>query len=397
MTRQRLVSRPAPVTAGLLLAVLGLLAGCGKKEGGGGPPVRPPTPVHIVAATTATVPTLLPSFGTAVANVQVSVTPQVSGTILQALIKDGETVAAGQALFEIDPSDYTNTVHQGEAAVEGDRANLWMAKLNVDRNRPLVAKNLISQNAFDNYQATAEAADAKLKADLANLEQAKLNLARCTVRAPGAGTCSKVMANPGNLAVANQTLLTTLKNLDPIQAEFALSEEYLPALRRELAKNPVTVTVQPRGDDHRYAGRIVFIDNAVNTATGTILVRAEIPNPEHKLWPNQFLAVMVRAGEFKDAVVVPESAVQTGKMGSFAFVVDAQNKAELRPVQLGVRTDGQVHIKAGIAAGERVVTQGLLMLAPGFTVMEAPTAGGAPGRPGGVPAGKPAAAPGGQP
>ncbi|MFA5205639.1 MAG: efflux RND transporter periplasmic adaptor subunit [Lentisphaeria bacterium] len=389
MTCHRFIRLPVLLAAGLLFA-----AGCGKKDGA--PPARPPTPVHIVAAATATVPTLLPAFGTAVANVQVNITPQVSGKILKALIKDGETVAADQPLFEIDPSDYANTVHQSEGAVEGDRANLWIAKLNVDRNQPLVAKNLISQNAFDNYKATAEAAEAKLKADLASLEQAKLDLTRCTVRAPSAGVCSKVMVNPGNLAVANQTVLTTLKGLDPIQAEFALSEEYLPALRRELAAGPVTVSVQPRGDDQSYAGRVVFIDNAVNTATGTILVRAEIPNPEHKLWPNQFLAVTVRAGEFKDAVVIPESAVQTGKMGPFAFVVDAQNTAELRPVQLGVRTDGHVHIKAGIKAGERVVAQGLFMLVPGATVMEMPPPGGAPGHPG-APAGKPAAVPGGKP
>ncbi len=388
MTCHRLILLPACLTAGLLLN-----AGCEKK--GDAPPARPPTPVHMVEATTTTVPTLLPAFGTAVANVQVNITPQVSGKILKALIKDGDTVAADQPLFEIDPSDYANAVHQGEAAVEGDRANLWIAKLNVDRNQPLVAKNLISQNAFDNYKATAEAADARLKADQASLEQAKLNLTRCTVHAPSAGVCSKVMVNPGNLAVANQTILTTLKGLDPIQAEFALSEEYLPALRREVAAGPVTVSVQPRGDDHSYAGRIVFIDNAVNTATGTILVRAEIPNPEHKLWPNQFLAVTVRAGEFKDAVVVPESAIQTGKMGPFAFVVDAKNTAELRPVQLGVRTDGHVHIKAGIKAGEKVVAQGLLMLAPGATVMEAPSPAAA-GQPG-APAGKPAAAPGDKP
>jgi multidrug efflux system membrane fusion protein len=395
MTCQRFVSFPALLAAGLLLAIGGLVAGCDKKAGGP-PPARPPTPVHIVVATTATVPTLLPAFGTAVANVQVNIVPQVSGKILKALIKDGDTVTTDQPLFEIDPSDYANAVHRGEAAVEGDRANLWIAKLNVDRNQPLVAKNLISQNAFDNYKATAEAADAKLKADLASLEQAKLDLTRCTVRAPSAGTCSKVMVNPGNLAMTNQTVLTTLKGLDPIQAEFSLSEEYLPALRRELAAGPVTVSVQPRGDEQSYAGRIVFIDNAVNTATGSIQVRAEIPNPEHKLWPNQFLAVTVRAGEFKNAVVIPESAVQTGKMGSFAFVVNAQNQAELRPVQLGVRTDGHVHIKAGITAGEKVVAQGLLMLAPGATVMEAPSPGGAPGQPG-APAGKPAAAPGGKP
>ncbi|MEI8079705.1 MAG: efflux RND transporter periplasmic adaptor subunit, partial [bacterium] len=123
------------------------------------------------------------------------------------------------------------------------------------------------------------------------------------------------------------------------------------------------------------------------------------PNPERKLWPNQFLAVTVRAGEFKDAVVVPESAVQTGKMGAFAFVVDAQNQAELRPVQLGVRTDGQVHIKTGITAGEKVVAQGLLMLAPGATVMEAPPPGGTPpGRPGApVSSAGQSAGPGGKP
>lgn len=359
------------LVSGSLLALT--LAACSKAMKG--PPQRPPTMVQMAPAVKMDAPILISAFGSTKDQASVDVVPQVSGLLLKTFIEDGAFVTNGQSLFLIDERDYALRVRQAEALAAADRANLELSRLTLERNRPLHAKNMISAESFDTLKAKLEAAEAQLRMDEAALDQARVNLARCTVVSPLDGVCSKRFVDNGNLVIANQTRLTNVRSYDPLYVEFSVSEQYLTVLRRELATGPLPIEVAPRGDTNSYAGSLIFLDNTVNQQTGTILLRGLLPNPQLKLWSGQFVEVRLRAGTARDAVMVPESAVQFGKDGPYLFVVTEENQAALRLVKPGVRYDQQLQIFEGVAPGERVVALGQLMLFPGASVVAAPPAG----------------------
>ena len=326
---------------------------------------------------------IIKGFGNTQDRISVDIVPQVSGMLVKTFMQDGATVTNGQPLFLIDPSDYTMRVQQAEGMVAVDRANVEWNRMTVDRNQPLLAKELISAQDFDTLKTHLTAAEAQLQADEAARDQARLNLSRCMITSSVNGVCSKRFLDDGNLVAAGMTRLTNIRSYDPIIVEFSLSEEYLPQLRAALAAGPVRIEVKPRGDTNSYVGTLDFVDNAVNPMTGTILLRGQVPNPELKLWSEQFVDVSVFVNIIKDAVMVPEGAVQYGKLGTYLFAVSKDNKAELRIVKTGTRYNDLLQIAEGVAAGENVVVLGQLMLAPGTPVMDMskmPAGGGAPAK-----------------
>lgn len=351
-----------------------MLGACSK--GRQGPPQLPPTAVQTALAVKMDAPVVLNAFGNTKDQASVDVVPQVSGMLVKTFILDGAIVTNGQPLFLIDPSDYAIRARQAEGLVIADRANLELSRLTLERNRPLLAKNMISAETFDTLRTKLDAATAQLQIDEAALDQARLDLSRCMVTSSVNGVCSKRFLDNGNLAMANQTKLTNVRSYDPLFVELSVSEQYLGVLRREMAAGEVRIEIMPRGDTNSYAGALVFLDNAVDRQTGTILLRALVPNPQLKLWAWQFVEVRILAGIARDAVMVPESAVQFGKDGPYVFVVDKDNKAELRLVKPGVRHADRLQIIEGVGPGEKVVVLGQLMLYPGAAVAEA--AGPAP-------------------
>ena len=357
------------------------LAACAKRETEAGRP--PPAVVQTAAAEQLDPPVVINAFGNVKDQVSVDVVPQVSGRLQQTFIADGAVVTNGQPLFLIETSDYLNRVRQAEGTVAADKAELELCRLTLERNRPLLAKNMISAEAFDTLKTKLDSATARLQIDAAALDQSRLDLARCTVTSTVNGVCSKRYLDTGNLVIANQTKLTNIRSYDPLFVEFAVSEQYLDLLRREMASGPVRIAVKPRDATNSYAGELVFLDNAVDRQTGTILLRGLVPNPQLKLWAWQFVEVDILAGAARGAVMVPESAVQFGKDGPYVFVVGQDNKVELRLVKPGVRHDRRLQVIQGVAAGERVVVLGQLMLYPGAAVAE----GGAPPGEGKPPAG----------
>ena len=370
------------VTGSTLALALGA---CSNRQEG--PPQFPPAAVQTSLAVKMDTPVVFSAFGNTKDQVSVDVVPQVSGILVKTFILDGAIVTNGQPLFMIDPSDYAIRVRQADGLVAADRANLELSRLTLERNRPLLAKNMISAETFDTLKTKLDAATAQLQIDDAALDQARLDLSRCMVTSSVNGVCSKRFLDNGNLAMANQTKLTNVRSYDPLFVDFSVSEQYLDILRREMAAGKVRIEITPRGDTNSYAGELVCLDNAVNHQTGTILLRALVPNPDRKLWAQQFIEVRILAGIARDAVMVPESVVQFGKNGPYAFVVDKDNKAELRLVKPGVRYDNRLQIIEGVAPGEKVVVLGQLMLYPGAAVMEAAKAPA-----GGAPAGKAPAA-----
>ena len=377
------------VLAVLLLVPLFYATGCGKKKGG--PPTPPTMPVKAVPALKMDTPVVIHAFGNTKDLASVDLVPQVSGILVKTLIKDGSVVTNGQPLFQIDPSDYAARVRQVAGAVAADRANMEMSRVTLERNRPLLAKKLISTEDFDLLKTRTDAAAAQLQVDEALLEQARLNLTRCVITAPLAGVCSKRYLDEGNLVAAGQTKLTNIRSYDPIYVDFSVSEQYLPVLRQAMKDGAVPIEVFPRGDTNVYSGTLEFLDNAVSLQTGTILLRGQAPNPDLKLWAQQFVSVRVTAGVIKDAVMVPEGAVQFGKQGTYLFAVSPKNQAEMRPVKTGIRHNDLIQIISGVAAGENVVVLGQLMLYPGASVVDVsrlPPAGAPPAGAGAGPGGK---------
>jgi membrane fusion protein, multidrug efflux system len=373
----------------LLGAAVALALASGACKPHGGPPQRPPMSVKLAPAVSLDAPVVLHAFGTTRERFSVDVVPQVSGKLIQTFMKDGSVVTNGQPLFLIDPSDYEIKVQQGEAAVAASRANLKLIQMTVDRNEPLLAKELISQENFDTLKTQMKAAAAQVQADEAALQQAQLNLSRCTVASAIDGVCSKRFVDDGNLVAAGMTKLTNVRSYDPLNVEFSVSEQYLGVIRAALAKGAVSIEVLPRGDTNAYPGTLEFVDNAVDARTGTILLRGLVPNPDLKLWSMQFVEVSVMADVVPGAVMVPEGAVQMGKQGMYLFVAKPDNTADLRPVQVGIRYDSQIQIVSGVAPGENVVALGQLMLYPGAQVVDLSKM-----PPPGAPAGGPPAAAG---
>ncbi|MEI8242623.1 MAG: efflux RND transporter periplasmic adaptor subunit [bacterium] len=362
----------APLPCRLLPRIsLSVLLACGAAScarNAGGPPAFPPPAVRSAVAVQMDTPVVIIAFGTTGDRASVDVAPQVSGTLIHTHVQDGAMVTNGQPLFEIDPRDYALRVRQAGSQLAADRASLALVRSTLGRSRELHEKKLLSDEDFDTLQARVQAAEAQVQADEAMLDQAQLNLTRCTITAPLAGLCSKRYLDNGNLVAAGATRLINIRSYDPLNVEFSVSEQYLPQIRKALLDPPVRIEVAPRGDTNRYAGTLEFMDNAVTPQTGTLLLRGQVPNADKKLWARQFVEVHIFAGAVRHAVMVPEGAVQFGKMGSYLYAVSPTNTADMRAVTTGVRFGDQIQIVSGVEPRERVVVLGQLMLHPGARV-----------------------------
>ena len=344
-----------------------VLSACGKR---GGPPQHMGMLVKTAEAAKMDTPVVISTFGNTGDGVSIDVVPQVSGKLVETYIEDGMVVTNGQPLFLIDPSDYAARVRQAEGAVAADRANLELTRITIERNKPLLEKQLISQEDFDTLLARSDAAAGQLQMDTSALDQAALNLSRCTITAAVAGVCSSRYVDNGNLVGAGQTRLTNIRSYDPLKVDFSASEQYLPAIRKALAGGSVRIEIKARGDTNVYGGELSFIDNAVDMQTGTIHLRGLVPNPDMKLWSQQFVEVGVVVDTIRDAIMIPEGCVQYGKQGPYVFVVSKDSTADMRPVEPGVRHNDLIQIVSGVNAGESVVLLGQLMLFPGAPVMD---------------------------
>ncbi len=352
-----------------MISVLALgVTACGKK---GAPPQRPPVIVKMAHAVKTTLPVVISAYGTTQDRENVDVVPQVSGILLTILVQEGAVVTNGQPLFQIDARDYASRVQQAEGMVAVDRSNVELTRSTLQRNQPLLEKHLISPDTFDTIKTKVASLEAQLKMDEASLDQARLNLSRCTVVSPLAGVCSKRYVDAGNLAAAGMTRLINIRSYNPLRLECSVSEQHLPIIRNAMTRGFIPVEITPRGDTNSFPGTLSFMDNAVNPTTGTLLLRGQVPNPDLKLWANQFVTIRIIVASIPDAILVPESAVQFGKTGPYLFVAGTNSLADLRFVTTGIRQDDQIQIVSGVAEGEAVIALGQLMLTPGAMVMDA--------------------------
>jgi multidrug efflux system membrane fusion protein len=309
----------------------------------------------------------LQATGTVEPEQTVRVQAQVTGTVVKVGFKEGDQVRKGQVLFELDRRPYAAQLAEARAGLARDEAQLANARSILARNEQLALSDNIAQQALNDSRTQVEAFQATLAADSALVEQARLSLEFATIRAPISGRAGGLLVRPGNLVRANAAEpLVVINQLRPILVRFALPVAQLGSLA-ELAKQQPMVEVTLPGGATRQ-GRVSFLDNAVDTTTGTVLLKARFANDDEAFWPGQFLTVRMRLGVDRDALVVPATAVVPGQEGNYVFVLKADSTVAMRSVAVGRTTGQDAVLTDGVSPGELVVTDGQIRLRDGARV-----------------------------
>ncbi len=345
-------------------------------------PSQPAVPVKVAVVAVKPTPVEFNSIGTVQTIASVAVKSRLDAVIDKVLVQDGQFVKAGDVIFQLDARAAQAQVDQAAATLARDQAQLSNANRNVERDTPLVSKDFLSHQQFDTDSATAKALAATVQADQAQLENAKVMLTYYTIVAPIDGRVGAIAIKQGNSIKANDVPLATVNQIQPIYVSFALPQDQLPELRAAMALGAVPVSVLGQGDSGApVAGTVAFFDNAIDTTSGTINVRATFTNDEQRLWPGEFVNVSVRFRVDPNALVIPPAAVQAGQNGTYVFVIKGDGTAETRPVTVDRTIAGQAVISKGLSAGEQVVTDGQLRLSDGVRVQ---IVAGEPEKPGGA-------------
>jgi len=358
------------------LVVASLLCAC--SPSGRTPPPGPPkaVPVTIGSAVLKNVPVQVRAIGTVEAYSTVSVKTMVGGQIMKVGFSEGQDVRKGDLLFEIDPAPYDAALKMAEAARARDIALKENAEKEVRRYASLVEKNLVPRQQYDQFVSSAAALEATVQADTAAVENARVQLAYCFIRSPIDGRTGSLLVQQGNVVKANDATLVTINQVVPIRVSFSIPEQFLAEVRKYKEAGTLKVEAAPQdGKADPVPGTLSFIGNAVDAATGTIQLKGTFPNADRRLWPGQFANVVLTLTVRSGAVVVPSEAIQTGQQGQYVFVVKPDLTVEARPVTTGEVIGDRTVIGKGIAAGEKVVTDGQLRLVPG-TKVEAKTGTG---------------------
>ena len=333
-------------------------------------PAMPPPLVSVVTATAQDVPKYLDEIGRNAAFESVTVTPQVGGRITERHFQDGENLRKGQLLFVIDPRPYQAQVDSAQAALAQAKAALELAKIQFARDQQVIGSRAISKQDYDTKKNAVDVDQAQVEAAEASLETAKLNLEYCYIHSPIDGRAGSRLVDVGNVVQANTTSLLSIQRLDPIYANFTITESDLPEVQKQMSSGGLRAAVRLPSDAQSAAraGRVEFLDNTVQNGSGTVNLRATMSNPDHRFWPGQFVDVKLVLTTQKQAVLIPNQAAQISQQGPFVYVVKSDDTAELRPVKLGQRQGDLVVVTDGVAADERVVLSGQMLVRPGGKV-----------------------------
>jgi RND family efflux transporter MFP subunit len=329
-----------------------------------------PTPVVTAKAEARDVPVKITANGTVTALQTVDLRSQVTSTVREVHIQEGQNVRAGELLFSLDARADEANIRKAEAQVAKDRSDISTAQRNLERQRELFNQKFISQAALDQAQNQVDTLNGQLAVDQAALESARVARGYTEIRASFPGRTGVIGVRPGSLVQPNGAVLVTVAQIDPISVAFTLPEKELPELQQALRTGAVSVKAVPQSGGEAFTGRITFVDNAVDSATGTIRVKAEFANPKAALWPGMYVNVEMSSRMLSNATVVPAQAVQTGPENRFVYVVGAERKVEQKPVKLAYVEEGFAVVE-GIQPGARIVIEGAQNLRPGTTVAEA--------------------------
>jgi multidrug efflux system membrane fusion protein len=352
----------------LSLFLITLLIAC--SGGKSGQPPKQVVPVKSGTVIQKTVPVQIRAIGNVEAYSTVSVKSQIGGEITRVHFMEGQDVRKGDLLFTIDPRPYEAALKQSEANLAKDIAQLDNARAELFRYEELIKRDYVTRQEYDQVHANAEAMEATVKAGRALVENARLQLKYCFIYSPIKGKTGNLIANEGNLIKANaDDPMVVINQTQPIYVSFSVPEQYLLEIKKYMSSGKVKVEVFIiRGIDHPEEGILTFIDNIVDVATGTIKLKATFPNKEKRLWPGQFIDVVMTLTTQPDAILVPSQAVQTGQKGQYVFVIKNDLTVESRPVIISRTIGTEAVAEKGLQPGEKVVTDGQLRLVPGSRV-----------------------------
>jgi multidrug efflux system membrane fusion protein len=358
-----------PSLCAVALILLALAAGCSRSQA---PKDTAPVPVLAAKAELKNIPVQIspPPVGHVMPIQTVNVRPQIGGLISAVNFQEGQEVKQGDPLFTIDPRPMQAALEQAKANLQRDAAQLENSKIQFDRDQKLFSQSLISQDVFDTSKAAVDGMNGTVAADRAAVTNAELNLQYTDIRAPIGGRTGSLLFHAGNVVKSPDDVLLTINQIHPIYVAFGVPEQYLPEIKRELRAHAIQVAATFEHMDAPPQGELTFIDNSVDPTTGLIQLKATFPNQDGALWPGQFVTLSLTLSELTNAVVVPSQAVQTGQNGSFIYVVKPDQTVEERPVTNSITYQGETVVETGIKAGETVVTDGQLRLAPGVKVSE---------------------------
>jgi len=373
-----------------------MAGGCSSPQAQSDRPAFPPVPVAVAEAASETVPIEVRTVGTVEAFSTVEVKAQVAGPLMSVRFTEGATVNQGDLLFEIDSRPFREALRQAEAAVAKDEAQLKVAQANVARSQAqlknaqadatrieqLSKEGISTRQQEDQIRTAAEVAQhsaaadsatidtirATLESDRAAVEQAKINLAYCEIRAPISGRAGNLLLHPGNLVKANgDTALVVLNQIKPIFVTFGVPERYLNTVSEQQTRHRLAVDATPGKESVHETGTLSVIDNTVDANTGTIRLKATFDNKDGRLWPGQFVNIVLTLDTAK-RTVIPSEAVQVSQQGSIVYVVKPDQSVEPRPVVVGGTIAGKVAIEKGVEPSETVVTDGQSRLFPGAKI-----------------------------
>ena len=378
---------PRPILSRLTTILLvAAVAACSRTPDA--PPAPPPVPVSVITVSAGPAPYIGEYVGETESSREVEIRARVEGFLESIEYREGSVVREGDVLFQMDRKPFVATLDAAQAELAAQQARLTTASANLKRVAPLAAEDALSQKDLDDAQGQKDAAVAAVEGARAKVQQAEINLGYTTIHSPVTGVTSFARKQPGSfVAPGPDSLLTYVSALDPMRVNFSISENDQLNYQKLVAEGKLV-----RPADGKYmvkvvlgdgtvlpaTGRVTFGDASFSRETGTFLVRAELPNKDGGLRPGQFVRVLLEGSTWKDAIQVPQRAVMQGPQGNFVWVIDAESKAQPRPVVLGPLGDGAWLVQQGLQSGDRVVVDGGLKLAPGAAVTVAPDAGAAP-------------------
>jgi membrane fusion protein, multidrug efflux system len=360
---------------GLLLvaiAALSLLAACGKNTGtaqAAGPNAaggRPPAPVVVSTVEQRDVPVQVTAIGNVEAYQMVQIRSQVNGQLQRVYFKEGDNVRKGQLLFQLDKAPFQAAVEQAEGNLQRDQANAANSQAQAARYSALEKEGVISREQAEQVRTQAQASASAVNADKAAVDAARVQLRYTDIKAPIDARAGALLINVGNLIKANDTpFLVQLNQVAPIYVTFSVPETQLQQVRQFSASGKLKVLAYPKGQTTNPGeGTLTFIDNGVDPTTGTVKLKGTFQNKDRRLWPGEFVDVVLNLSVQKNAVVVPTKAIQSGQQGSYVYVVQQDNTAQSKPVQTSGTYQNLTLVAGGLQPGERVIVDGQLRVAP---------------------------------
>jgi multidrug efflux system membrane fusion protein len=369
------LARPRRMRAWLLVAIVVIAAGYGGwqhvRAGDAAAwasqqPAQSPAPVHVATVERNDFPVVLNGLGTVQPTNTVTVRSRVDGQIEKVAFEEGQMVHVDDLLVQIDPAPFQAALNQAIAKLAQDQASLNNAKQDLERTSTLAKQGNATQQLLDQRTANVASLAAQVQADQASIESAKVQLAYTTIRSPLTGRAGFRLVDPGNIVHASdQNGILTITQLQPISVIFTAPEQQLPAINEALTSGPLKVTAfSSDGRKQLGEGTLKLLDNQVDTASGTIRLKASFDNPDKALWPGLSVSTRLLITTIKDVVVVADNAVQRGPNGLFAYVVTAASTAELRDLKVSRIVDGTALVEQGLSPGERIITSGHYRVQP---------------------------------